>query len=1160
MNQFKILDRHFPIHRHYLVEASAGTGKTFSIQNIVVRLLIEEACQDGPLNLPAILIVTFTRAATRELKLRIRKNVEEVHDHLNEWLSTQKTPENASDYVLHILEKEIDFIVKTKKRLKNVLFTFDQAQIFTIHSFCARMLKQFPLESDLGLQACGGEEATPNSELMSVMRDFFRTEIRYSNYSPNQIEKYLSLDKDQKKLIAHMHNHCEIMSLPDFKQTHAEFCQVMHELKSSWHLTADGMLDDFQQQAKFYKNHNKESKADTLTKISFFTALFDRNEWSFDDFDRLVKDDLVWIHALDPLLLKKELPDSLKLNFPQITEEFRKKLYPLIKAAGDPACLFARLTCDFKNFLKNFKGEEEKFSPDDFLTKMQKSLHNPTFLDYIQSKYQAVIIDEFQDTDPLQWDIFQRLFVCSNHSWKGYLYLVGDPKQSIYSFRQADIYTYLAALKALGKDQCFSLDVNYRSHPHLIEALNTLFLPAQSPDLFPLPKKNTELVYQAVIANEMKSPLQADGKGAVHFMLSDAAAISRAKIEDLENETFFPFIAQEILRLHQESHLNFNQFAILVRDRHQAIRLADYFERFQIPYTNQKLTSLIDSIAFSSFVDLLRAILHPRDRSAVKTALGSQLIGWDCEQIKKIESYESLLLLFYRLRKILLEKEFSLFAHALLDTCWLNGELSLKNSLLNREGGLDILHDLQQLVDLIIEHQYVEWNNPEGIIPFLDRMHEWDDEDKRLKRIQDISQEGVKILTLHYSKGLEFDIVFALGLINRRKFQELLIPIEKENQALLIPSSMDDEALYQFCKENDAEKMRQLYVTLTRAKYRVYIPLIKNFSSTTLKVGEASPLDLFLARFNQARGDHEEIYERIRGNPETNLIQFIEEQGEKHFISYSCYESLNLTSPSQKTSSTKICLDKPKKVSIYHAPINMTSFSSLNRESVQTTPKITNELIPHNYKCNQKSIHTLPANTDTGTLIHQLLEKVNFALFGYIHHEKDVLPLIEPFLQHTLYKEWGDVIATLLFHTLKTKLKDDDDFLCLAQLKPTEFYREMPFLYPLDEVIAIEELTHTEGLIKGVIDLIFVYKNQYFIVDWKTNWLGTSAEDYTTEKMAHSIAEHAYHLQAKIYKEALRRYLQIIDTRPFEECYGGTFYLYLRGMVKGSLTGIYTQF
>ena len=146
----------------------------------------------------------------------------------------------------------------------------------------------------------------------------------------------------------------------------------------------------------------------------------------------------------------------------------------------------------------------------------------------------------------------------------------------------------------------------------------------------------------------------------------------------------------------------------------------------------------------------------------------------------------------------------------------------------------------------------MEWNGPEGIIPFLDQFQIWEEnEDVRIKRFQDPATDGVKILTLHFSKGLEFDIVFALGLVNRTGIKEDLIPIELEGQLLLAPIAEDSEEHQRYCEECDAEKMRQLYVALTRAKTQLYIPVALHLPSEKLKWGDASPMDLFLARLWQ---------------------------------------------------------------------------------------------------------------------------------------------------------------------------------------------------------------------------------------------------------------------------------------------------------------------
>lgn len=1153
MQQFDVLNRNLCLHQHYLLEASAGTGKTFSIQNIVVRLLIEPKNSESPLLLNQILVVTFTRAAARDLKVRIRANIDRALACLNGWLLHQEMKDGTPDYLKAIIETGAETARKAKKRLQHALFTFDQAQIFTIHSFCARMLKQYAMESDLGFHALGGEDPMPKSEILAILRDFFRTEIDSDQYSRNQIEKFLN-PKEQHSLLKVIQNNDLIAEFPSFKELYDQFNASMHKLKQTFSLTSLQLIEDFNAQVPFFKNYKSEkSKADTLTKAIRFAALFDKTEWSLMDFEHLVRDHLVWTKALDPALIKKKALENLQLNFPGFTEALRQELDPLINRVNDEAIALARLAKNFKDFLKHYQSEEEKLSPDDFLLKMDAALTQPNFLKCVQNLFQAAIIDEFQDTDPLQWRIFQSLFLPLDERWNGRLYLVGDPKQSIYSFRQADIYTYLSAAERLGSAHRFSLDVNYRSHPHLVEALNLLFDSRHIPTLIPLPKNQSCLPYRPVKSTSLSMPLNEDGRGAVHFFIGDASGMDKAKIEDLEKRVYFPFIIQEIIHLHQTSNVGFGQFAILVRDRHQAKRLAVDLKSACIPCVHQRKTSLADSSALSALIELLRAILHPGDRSAVKGALGSQLLGWSYDEIRALDSLEKVLLIIQHLNQSLHKEGFSIFFRNLLKSRWQGDRGTVQELLLSREDGIEFYHDLQQLVDLIIEHQYSEWNTPGGIIPFLDELKNWDADDARLLRLQDQSKEGVRILTLHYSKGLEFEVVFALGLINRKNANEKLIPIEKEGGRVLIPASEDAEAYVRYCEENDAEKMRQLYVALTRAKYRLYIPAALSLPSDSLQIGEASPMDLYTARLSQTRGEYEELYGRIRTNQNQPLVEFIEQLGEQSLITYSI-DSL-LSFEKFQSRHEPFTLNPPEAIAIHHPSLFVTSFSGISQQFLEAASPVIDKTMPHDYNHPAKTVHTLPANADTGVLVHALLEKVNYPDFRNLPHESQALSLIQPMIQKTEYSEWGDVLASLIWRALKVKLEPES--FCLADLEPDQLYREMPFLFAFDKELAIEGVESSHGLIKGVIDLVFTHQGRYYIVDWKTNWLGDELESYREEKLHRAMSEHAYFLQAKIYQEALKRYLNVMERRPFEECFGGVYYLFLRGLSLDSPTGVY---
>lgn len=1165
MKQFKVLDRSLVLHRHYLLEASAGTGKTFSIQNIVVRLLIELQGEKEPLSLQKILVVTFTRAATRDLKIRIRSNIEQAIQYLQSWQIQDPLAEQAPDYLKACMEKGEEAVRYARKRLQQALFTFDQAQIFTIHSFCARMLRQFALESDMGLHSLAGDEPLPQSEVMAIIHDFFRTGVRMENYSPAQLEILLKEDPHQRKLLKLMQSGYDFPIFPSFREVYMQFSEKMLSLKQSFYLTSEKIIEDFRLQAGAYRNYKSgETKGETLAKVIHFAKLFDQEEWSTQNLDGLIGDGLVWVKALDPKLLKGKLSKEEELNYPAFTKHLQQHLYTIIEESADFAVLLARMARDCQQLLKRYQREEEKLSPDDVLRKMNSALDQFLFLSKVQANYQAAIIDEFQDTDPLQWQIFRRLFISDSYPWQGYLYLVGDPKQSIYSFRQADIYTYLAAAQALGESHCFSLDVNYRSQPRLVQALNMLFASEHLPHFIPLPKKSFYLSYQPVqpaSANQNR-PFE-DERGAAHFFIADGQAFKRPKLTDLETHVFFPFIAQEITRLKKQHNFNFRQFAVLVRDRHQALRLAEYFDHLGIPYLNQRGTSLADSAAHRALTDLVRAILHPQDRGAIRTALGSPLMGWTHEEVKQAESMEFILLFVQRLRICLFDKGFAAFFQEMLRApCKPNGQTVLEQ-MLACEGGLELYRDLQQIADIVVDHQYLDWNGPEGIIPFLDQFQTWEqNEDVRIKRFQDPTTDGVKILTLHFSKGLEFDIVFALGLVNRNGVKEDLMPMELDGQMLLAPLAEDSEEHQRYCEECDAEKMRQLYVALTRAKTQLYIPVTLHLPSQRLKWGEASPMDLLLARLWQPSvTSYPALYEHIQHYTGKSLLEFLEKIGKEHFMTFSIHQEVIYDFPRETHAKVSPTLHPPAKVSVPGQPLWMASFSTLSQHFEYKATKRLALLTssPRDFECLIKDVHTLPANSETGLLIHHILEKVTFKDLQHLTSVEQAISFVHPFVHKTAFKEWKEVIAQLIFNALKTPLSAQLGNFCLADLEPTQLYREMPFVFSHKKGAGIEEIEFKEGLIKGIVDCLFYYKDFYYLVDWKTNWLGSQTEAYEASSLQMAMQEHAYFLQATIYTEAIKRYLNLVEKRPFEECFGGVFYLFLRGMQPGKKTGIHSS-
>jgi exodeoxyribonuclease V beta subunit len=197
----------------------------------------------------------------------------------------------------------------------------------------------------------------------------------------------------------------------------------------------------------------------------------------------------------------------------------------------------------------------------------------------------------------------------------------------------------------------------------------------------------------------------------------------------------------------------------------------------------------------------------------------------------------------------------------------------------------------------------------------------------------------------------------------------------------------------------------------------------------------------------------------------------------------------------------------------------------------------------------------LPANYETGLLIHRLLEKISFQEFQKVHTEEQARLLISPLIPKGPFQSWDTVIASLIFNTLKIDLFPNDPF-CLSHLEK-DFYREIPFVFGQEIPQLLEGKNIPNGFVKGIIDCLFRHQGKYYLIDWKSNWLGPDTSFYQNERLKQAMQDNDYFLQATLYKEAVKRYLTLVDSRPFEECFGGIHYLFLRGLKAGQQTGIF---
>ncbi|MDF2550328.1 MAG: hypothetical protein K0S07_1395, partial [Chlamydiales bacterium] len=820
-------------------------------------------------------------------------------------------------------------------------------------------------------------------------------------------------------------------------------------------------------------------------------------------------------------------------------------LFPFLKTYYSLESIFFRLACRLQERFQTVLEREEMLLPDDLLKKLLLAAEKKEARDYIKERYRAVIIDEFQDTDPIQWSIFKKVFL--EEEWNGRIYLVGDPKQSIYRFRGADIYTYLSAIDHLGREAMATLSVNYRADPEMIEALNALFHPESLQGFFSLPRQGRALKISPLSSGGRTEPLSLnDGKGSIHLI--DALPPKSAQyglLKPLEENLFFPYLAREIHHLKREG-IPLSKMAILIKDRYQASRLTDYLKKCQIAAESARGRSLADSKALPGLVEILEPCLAPKKLELVRTALGGELFNWPEEEIASFNeqisqgSFQAAEVLgyFQQLGQIFKEKGFASFFEALLYGKSLSSE-PLFLSLLKRAEGKDLIDDLEHIATLLQNVEKEQDPSMESLLTFLKEMPLLDPDDSRLKCPKDPASAAVQVMTIHASKGLEFAVVFNLAVGERASLKGF----KAEQWGL---SLLDQDAAQRqlITDEEESEKMRLFYVAATRAKHRLYLPLIRINTILSPSLGEASSMEIFLAYFGRpAPKNQEDLYRRLDSqlsDPFLNhLPPSITLEKVAHLPPYEPQEEAKELAPLHFTPILAV-----KKEQVHTA-----SFSS--RLMLQQKKEL--EYRPVSFE-DMPSASAIPSSKKFGLFFHELMKLLSPELIRALKYADappaQLLDFITSFAAASPFKEYVPSIAELVLNTVTTPLLEGSSF-CLADVDFHKAFREMEFLCPQED-----------AFYKGVIDLVFPYNERYYLVDYKTNLLGPTLNHYQKDSLLREIHSGSYDLQQSIYLKAISAYFRHWQQGPNALAYGGSLYLFVRGMhpSRGPECGIYPFF
>ncbi|MFA5250038.1 MAG: UvrD-helicase domain-containing protein [Parachlamydiales bacterium] len=792
----QILAQETNIFGPHFLEASAGTGKTFAIEHLFVRLLLEG---EKPLKIEEILVVTFTKAAAAELKERLRRALEEALGQIK-----NKNPETWP-YLKPFFENS----AYAEMLLEEALALFDLASIFTIHGFCYRALKRFSLEARLDLNS----EASPKTYgfLKARALDYFYYVLKAEDYSPSQLNLLIrksgfsgsfgSLEGLIDRLIRSLAKAKSAGGSVPAGRFQA-FCSDVNRKLGSFALTAEAV--SFEREVEtlipFYKKSGFDlPRIQKEIKTAFRLAV--NRSASLEEIDQLGEGPLLFLEFFQQENQKKKTDlDRKAFTFFTFYDFFDQELKPLFQTAFSFKVLFQNLLDDLNAYLSFHLKEEELLVEDDLLNQMLAALQNSEFKTRLQNFYQAAVIDEFQDTDQRQWQIFSALFL--KHPDLKAFYLVGDPKQSIYAFRLSDLYTYFEAKECFGRESWFHLETNYRSNGRLIGALNYLFSKTFLPDWLRLPKLNLSVPYREIKSSGKPADpeLVFCRQSPCHFWLTQ---------EEKPEKLLFPKLAQELRKLKEK--LSLDEIAILVKDRFQAESLRSFLEENHLPANCRSQRQLKESKAVLPFYELLFTLRSPQEALILKRVLLGKYFQLSPEALTDA-SLGFFTELFAEWKELLKTRGLAVFLNRFYHfTIPFASSKQTVLTLMIKD--LAFYKESLQLFDFLLAE--TETKDLETLLDFLEKLPLLEGQDDPRLFLKTQNSPAVQIMTMHMSKGLEFPVVFALGLMER--------------------TPCSDE-------EGQAEKLRQLYVVLTRASQKLYIPLYLDPKARKVEPGTEAPL------------------------------------------------------------------------------------------------------------------------------------------------------------------------------------------------------------------------------------------------------------------------------------------------------------------------------
>lgn len=1183
-----------PLNQISLIEASAGTGKTYTIGSLYLRLLLKagENNFSRPLNVEEILVVTFTEMATEELKKKIRERITDAIDKLIAFAETQDKSAFKNDEFLTALCHDLD-IFEAIHRLKLAEQNMDLAAIYTIHGFCRRMLMQYAFHSGIHFNL---ELIKDQSDLLVRFANefwrehFYPLDFESANFiatelvSPANVLSLLKADLG-KDLQVEIENK-QALSVPIqifLPQYLGGYQKALNELKAFWLESADEisaiitneLVKDYpkdQLKSLNRKKYQVKRLGDWINKI---------NQWSNNPRD----------YQINTTLKDYFLQSSIEKNCEESTDKNKDKkpatpfyspifaeLEKRVNALMTPD-LLSKLTLyhyrqGLQQKLLDYKLNHQEKSFDDLLRLLCEALQGAQgdeLAEMIRFQYPFAMIDEFQDTDSQQYAIFSKIYRDNPEKNTGFI-MIGDPKQAIYRFRGADIFTYL---KASDEAQSrFELTKNYRSEKNLVDGVNALFDFPQSPFIY------QNINFAAVDSRDDHLRFYLNGKAepAYRFYLTESDKVNKTEMAKIcaisiqhwlksavENQAVFQ--NEDTCKTLQAANI-----AVLVRDKNEAALVKNELQKLGIAsvYLSDQ-NSVFDSNVAKELAWVLKACLNVAERpilNAIATALFG-LNAADIHQIQQNEAYwQRWADSFAQYQQTWQRQGILAMLHQILL------EQGISERLLSQATGERDLTDFLHLAE-ILQQAATLHESEAALLSWFEKQIQGEGRQEAQIRLES-ERQLVKIVSIHKSKGLEYDLVWLPFLAAPSKDpskKDINIYYSKERDETLW--DIENRNLNALCEETFAEELRLLYVALTRAKYQMAFALPTQFDK------KWNALHYVLSQGEIGK----EIALSVPKDTETLLQTFKEKMQDNVKIctkpNLEAFPALSINTKNDDFKAAEFTgnIEQDWRITSFtsieqaHRRQNYFTESAGKKHAVfddakdydsQNSIEISTALLNES----ESSILDLPRGKQVGTALHRHFENCYFSDLANteeIDKLRQSLQLDETFTEPL--QNWLQQIS-------HTPLSNEIG-IALADLANKDCIKEMPFYLAIRAHFDVEafnralkahhhlpseplQFEQIQGMVRGSIDLVFRHNGKYYLVDYKSNFLGSTLASYNQEALKKEMLHSHYDWQYLIYTLALHRYLKnVLPRYDYDRNFGGVFYLFLRGMNGEPQSGVF---